>query len=317
MKFGKLASIEGVDFALPADPAINAVCWENLTPIPDPKGYIGCTGWGMQAWVGEWYPKGTKSKDFLRAYGEQFNTIELNTTHYRIPTKEQVDKWCAQVPADFRFCPKVPQRISHERNLGLGGDQLPLFWRSLEAFGDQLGCCFIQLPPYFSVDRLSQLDRWLELWPSAFPLAVELRHESWFANAAIVDEWTSCLHARKVASVITDVAGRRDVLHMAVTNDIAMIRFVGNGLHSSDYQRSEDWVRRVADWANKGVADIYFFPHQPDNLLAPAMASYLVKHINEHTTIQSRGPQRYDPASTRSTDGLVEGSSEGQQISLF
>jgi len=120
MKFGKLPNIDQVDFSLPPDAEGTASI---LAKLPQSKSqlYVGCTGWGMKEWIGTVYPAKTKAKDFLHHYARQFSTIELNTTHYRIPTPETVIKWRDTTPADFRFCPKIPQSISHSRDMGLIG----------------------------------------------------------------------------------------------------------------------------------------------------------------------------------------------------
>ena len=83
------------------------------------------------------------------------------------------------------------------------------------------------------------------------------------------------------STVITDVAGRRDVLHMYLTTPIAVIRFVGNNLHASDYKRIDDWVAQLQQWFAQGLQTVYFFVHQPNNLQAPALADYLVKQLNQ------------------------------------
>ena len=307
MKFGKLPDITGLDFALPADPPGNQLRLGEHNPTNNSlSAYIGCTGWGMPPWVGKWYPKGTKSQEFLAAYGQQFNTIELNTTHYRTPDVLQVEKWCDQVPEDFRFCPKVLQRISHDRNLGFGGDQLPLFWDAMAAFGDRMGCCFVQLPPYFGLDRLALLKRFLQAWPQEIPLAVEVRHESWFSSPEATEQLAELLFEQQKAAVITDVAGRRDVLHMLLTSAVSMVRFVGNGLHPTDYERADDWCRRIAEWQENGLQELYFFPHQPDNVEAPEMARYIVDKLQGIDQINVRGPHP-----------IENKDDAGQQMALF
>ncbi|MCB0636998.1 MAG: DUF72 domain-containing protein [Lewinella sp.] len=292
MKFGKLADISGVDFSLPPDPPANGRFWTELPR--DPGGrmtvYTGCTGWSMAEWVGKWYPAGTKSKSFLTAYGRQFNTIELNTTHYRIPAATTIEQWTMSVPRDFRFCPKIPQRISHDGNLGLPGDQLPLFWEALARFGDQLGACFLQLPPYFDTSRREILDHFLQQWPREFPLAVELRHPSWFASAEQVDNLARLLYLHGAGALITGVAGRRDVLHLLVTAPFAMVRFVGNGLDPTDYERIDQWCRHLGDWQAKGLRTVFFFPHEPDNLLAPELTAYFSAQLQQQAGIHTRGP---------------------------
>lgn len=287
MKFGKLQDISQVDFSLPADPIGNL---KVLSAVPalsrTPTCYIGCTGWSMPAWIGKVYPKGTKSKDYLKYYSQQFNTIEFNTTHYRIPNEKTVEKWYIEAAEDFRFCPKIPQVISHRKDLGLNEDTLSLFCDAVLGLKEKLGCCFIQMPPYFGHDRIKILEQFLSRWPEIIPLAVEVRHESWFASAAQSRDLFNLLFRYGISTVITDVAGRRDVLHMALTNGIAMVRFVGNDLHPTDYKRIDTWAERIKLWFNQGLQEIYFFTHEPDNILAPDLAAYLAEKLKSIEKIQ-------------------------------
>lgn len=305
MKFGKLADISAVDFSLPPDPPANqAVLAQVEQARQELAVYIGCTGWSMPEWVGKVYPTGTKSKGFLAAYGKQFNTIELNTTHYRIPSLEMIARWFEQTPADFKFCPKIPQRISHSRNLGLGGEDIPLFCEAVQRLDQKLGCCFMQLPPYFGVDRLGLLETFLRAFPRHIPIAIELRHESWFRDEAGSQELFDLLTALGSSTVLTDVAGRRDVLHMRLTNGVGMVRFVGNDLHPTDYERIDAWVARLGKWHLQGLREVYFFTHEPDNLKAPDLADYLAQALKKTPGIQTRGPEFF-------------ASNQGEQMRLF
>ncbi|MEO0788355.1 MAG: DUF72 domain-containing protein [Bacteroidota bacterium] len=288
MKFGKVAAPETIDFTISTRPA--EVPTENQTTGLAPI-YIGATGWSMKQWVGKWYPPGTKATDFLEEYGRLFNTIELNTTHYRIPTFEQVEKWCDQVPEDFRFCPKIPQRISHAKDLGLGSGLIGQTSEAFDRFGHKLGCCFVQLPPYFGYDRLNLLELFLEAWPKSLPIAVEFRHESWFTSPERIDQWIEVLKAHGATAVITDVAGRRDVMHMQLSSARTMVRWVGNGLIESDYERLADWVEIFRQWK---LMETYIFPHQPDNLLAPEAAYWLAERLQATDWANTRGPKPYE-----------------------
>lgn len=308
MKFGKVADPAVVDFRLPADPPGNKALLDGLPERQGPpRLYIGCTGWSMKEWVGKAYPKGTKAKDFLSVYSRQFNTIELNTTHYRIPDADLVRKWREESSEDFRFCPKVPQLISHSKALGLGGSLIPEFCQAIAGLQDKLGCCFMQLPPYFGHDRLPLLRRFLEAFPAELPLAVEVRHESWFCEPKARDELLSTLVHFNRPAVLTDVAGRRDVLHMGLSNGMSMVRFVGNGLHPTDYERANEWVARLEGWFAQGLREVYYFPHEPDNLLAPEMAAYLHERAKARIAgLDARGPQWTAPERE-----------DGTQMSLF
>lgn len=274
MDFGKLPSVDNVDFTLSPEPPQNASVLAVLSVTAQPAIYIGATGYNMKPWVGNWYPPGARDKDFLRHYGSQFNTIEHNTTHYRIPDAATVARWREETPADFRFCPKIPQTISHARDLGLNSGQIPVFCEAIAGLEKKMGCCFLQLPPHFSVRDLNLLARFLDIFPATIPLAVEVRHASFFQKTGTSEDFFQLLQHHNVATVITDVAGRRDVCHMRLTNLRVLVRFVGNGLHPSDYQRIDNWSKRLKLWLDKGLHEVYFFTHEPDNLLAPELAAY-------------------------------------------
>lgn len=292
MKFGKLTNIETIDFTLPKNHPLTA---NTLASLPKgeekPNVFVGCTGWSMKEWLGEVYVKGTKPKDFLAQYVRQFNTIELNTTHYRIPDAKTIEQWKQTAIADFRYCPKIPQTISHSRDLGFSTEYLSLFCAAISRLNEHLGCAFMQLPPYFDHEKLAILAHFLQRFPTEIPLAVEVRHESWFNTPSYFNDLMALLKTHNVTPVITDVAGRRDVLHQCLTNQRAMIRFVGNGLHSTDYERIDDWVSRLTQWFDFGLKEVYFFPHQPDNILAPQMVAYFVEKMQHAYDVNVRGPK--------------------------
>ncbi len=299
MKFGKLPSVDNVDFTLPSDPIENALHLQKSKSENAPKTlYIGATGWGMKEWVGTVYPKGAKPKDYLFHYAQQFNTIELNSTHYGIPNELTIQKWYDQSTDDFRFCPKVLQRISHSRGLSPDGpiNLTKQFCEAMKGFREKLGPCFIQLPPYFGYDQLPILNIFLEKWAEFdIPVAVEVRHETWFEAAENFDPLALALRNKGMSTVITDVAGRRDVCHMHLTSDEVVIRFVGNGLHSTDYARIDAWVDRLSNWFEAGIRNAYFFTHEPDNILAPELAVYLYEKAKEISGVITRGPDLSTP----------------------
>ncbi|RMF24464.1 MAG: DUF72 domain-containing protein [Bacteroidetes bacterium] len=289
MEFGKVKSLEGLNLDLPPDPPFNAALTTSQEESEPLHLYLGATGWVMREWVGRVYPPGTRSQDFLLQYGRLFNTIELNSTHYAIPKPETIHRWVEQTPSDFRFCPKVLQRLSHRSDLGCSSPQREAFLEALALFGDRLGCCFLQLPERFGPGRLPVLRRFLERWPEAFPLAVEFRHPGWF-TAPHFETLAQTLHQARVGWVITDVAGRRDVCHMGLSAPFSLVRFVGNGLHPTDFQRADQWVERIRHWQSLGLKSLYFFAHQPDNLHAPQMIEYLGHALSGTPNLHFRAP---------------------------
>jgi uncharacterized protein YecE (DUF72 family) len=291
MKFGKLDSLEGVDFSLPPDHPQTARQWAKPRQGGGMEVYFGCPAWGCKDWVGKIYPPKTPAGAYLRHYARQFNTIELNATHYRVPTAEVLAQWKASVPEGFRFCPKVPQQISHRAHLLEGLPLLESFAEAMLLLGEALGISFLQLPPYFGPDRLPELRQFLERWPAALPLAVEFRHEGWFDGRAQADEAFEALEAWGMMTVITDVAGRRDVLHQRLTGKTAVVRLVGNGLHHTDFSRLDAWMARWSQWRDQGLERLYCWLHEPDEVYGPEYAAAFVERANRQWQMALQGPK--------------------------
>jgi uncharacterized protein YecE (DUF72 family) len=269
MEFGKVAQLDNILWNLPPKPNIGAV--KNSKPI---YFHIGTTGWAEKEWVGSIYPKATKPADYLSHYSKFFDSIELNTTHYQIPDPLKIERWYDKSAPDFKFCPKLPRAISHHKGLGSGTENVLLFCQSISGLKEKLGPCFLQLPPYFSPDNLDILETFFKAWPKEIALHVEFRHDDWFLKPTM-DKLSELLMNHQKGIVMTDVAGRRDVLTIGATKDVIFIRFVGNLGHPSDRERLKQWVIALSEWVDAGIQEIYFFLHQPQAKAILAMYEYI------------------------------------------
>ncbi len=285
MDFGRLPDLRYVNFGLPPDHPDTARVLTRARPAQPnpPRLFVGCPIWTNKEWLGSYFPLGIKEPDYLLYYAQQFNSLELNTTHYRIPDGPTVRRWRAAVGPGFKFCPKLPRSISHERELFDTDGLAATFSRAIEELGPNLGWAFLQLPPHFGPEHLPRLERFLLDWPAAVPLAVELRHPRWFADPGLADAVFATLEALNQTLVITDVAGRRDVLAMRLTTPTAFVRFNGHGLHSTDYQRADAWAERLAAWYAQGLHEAYFFIHQRDVRHAPVWTQHFLARVKELT----------------------------------
>jgi uncharacterized protein YecE (DUF72 family) len=235
----------------------------------------GAPAWGDKGFIGKIYPPGTKAVDYLYHYARHFACIELNATFYRVPSPDTVHRWVTQTPPEFLFCPKFPQQISNHGLLsppdGIENDFLEFAF----SLGNQLGTTFLQLPQHFTPDRLQVLKAFLDRMPDDLPLAVEFRHPGWFTAAGLSDACFELLAGRNTGAVITDTSGRRDVLHLGITSSRIFIRFTGNQLHHTDYERIDGWVQQFAAWDNISVERIFFMIHQPEEHWCVDSALYL------------------------------------------
>ena len=290
MKFGRLENIETIDFSLPPDHAgIKKVLGGQRSSRV--AAYVGSVVWADENLVKKIYPDRAGAKNYVKYYGKQFNTIELNATHYRVPDKETIKRWAEAVPDDFRFCPKVHESISHTQNISQSIELTKHFNDTIQAFGNKLGTSFLQLPPTYNTKGLNYLLDFLDENPIR-KLAIELRHESWFEEGN-EELKTLCnyLYKNNIALLITDVSGRRDVLHQRLTNKTAFIRFVANDLHPTDYTRMNEWVQRIDSWIQQGLEEFYFFMHSPDKGLTAELTVYFVNRLAMISGIEIRAPK--------------------------
>lgn len=284
MQFGRIADLSSVDFSLPALTPRSRALLARVAPAPAASEWlkIGAPAFRHRDWLGTLYPASAPADDWLRIYSDKVSALELNSTFYGLPSEATVDRWIAETPERFRFCPKVPRTISHELGSSELQARIGAFAARMLRLGSRLGPGLIQLPEKVAPDSLPQLRAALEMFPEDFALAVEVRHPAWFSSAGEVrEDLVALLEPRANALVITDVAGRRDACHATITSPFAFVRFVGEGLHPTDEPRVGRWIERLRDWRETGLNVAFFFVHQPDDILAPQLLAIASEHARE------------------------------------
>jgi uncharacterized protein YecE (DUF72 family) len=128
---------------------------------------IGTSGWSYPSWKPGFYPAGTDSKQFLQFYAQQFSTVELNTTGYRLPAEEQFSKWREQTPPGFTFAPKLA---------GNRPGMLAEFASRVVQLRDRLGPIRVQL---ISRRDEGMIELILGSLDPESQVAFDLEHESW------------------------------------------------------------------------------------------------------------------------------------------
>ena len=128
---------------------------------------VGTSGWSYPTWRPGFYPEGTRPEDFLAHYASRFDTVELNTTGYRLPSEDQFRRWAETVPDGFTFAPKLAlARL----------DRVPVFVERVAALGDRLGPIRISVQATRDEGLLSYV---LGSVDPALQLAFDFQHESW------------------------------------------------------------------------------------------------------------------------------------------
>src|SRR5687768_1088120 len=136
---------------------------------------IGTQGWNYDAWVGPFYPPGTRPADFLSVYSRAFTTVEVDSTFYAIPAAKTMRAWAERTPPSFSFALKLPQEITHENRLRDSADVAALFFDRARELGPKLGPILMQLSPDFAPTELPALASFLPMIPRDVRVAVEFR----------------------------------------------------------------------------------------------------------------------------------------------
>jgi uncharacterized protein YecE (DUF72 family) len=226
--------------------------------------YVGTSGYSYPKWKGIFYPKDLPSKGMLRYYGENFRSVESNSTFRGMPEPEDLKRWAADVPADFKFALKAPQRITHMKRLKDSKELVSQVFRIAATLKKRLGPVLFQLPPNFKKDS-ERLSDFLDQLPVRSRAAFEFRHESWFD-----DEIFELLKKNKVALCIAEAEGELEVPFIA-TADWGYLR-----LRREDYSDADlkAWVKKVKkqDWSDAFV----YFRHE-DTAKGPKFAKRFVE----------------------------------------
>lgn len=210
---------------------------------------LGGQGWNYDAWVGPFYPVGTRAADYLTTYARAFDTVEVDSTFYAVPPAKTVKGWAERVPAGFRFALKLPQEITHENRLRNSGDLLALFADRARLLGDKLGPVLVQMGPDFAPVELPALAAFLPTLPRDLDFAIEFRQRGWIHDGIL-----ALLAEHRVALTLTDARWipRKAMLALAErpTADFAYIRWMGANRDLVDYSRIQiDRSRELAAWA--------------------------------------------------------------------
>ncbi|WP_343524430.1 DUF72 domain-containing protein [Pedobacter sp.] len=144
------------------------------------KWRIGCSGFYYRDWKEVFYPKGVPQKDWFKYYCRHFNTIEINSTFYKMPTQKSFNKWYDESPDDFLFTIKAPRLISHYKQLNDCKQLISDFYEAIQlGLKEKLGCVLFQFPPKFDYNE-RRLKLLIDQLNPGLKNIVEFRHLSWF-----------------------------------------------------------------------------------------------------------------------------------------
>jgi uncharacterized protein YecE (DUF72 family) len=216
---------------------------------------VGCSGWQYRSWRGVLYPEGLAQGRWLERYAERFDTVEVNSTFYRLASRDAVARWVQQTPPDFLFSLKASRYLIHMKKLRDIEQGIERFYERIEPLAEspKMGPVLWQLPEWFKRD-----DDTLAAALDALPAGrhcFEFRHPSWFC-----DEVYALLRWHEVALAIGDRPDR-PWQPFVLTTDWTLVRFhYGHRGRRGNYSETElrEWAGRLADTAREADVLAYF-----------------------------------------------------------
>ncbi|MFN8606896.1 MAG: DUF72 domain-containing protein [Vulcanimicrobiota bacterium] len=230
-----------------------------------PKGLrVGTSSWSFPGWAGlvydRKYPEGRLAREGLSAYARHplLAAVGIDRSYYAPVRLEEYARYASQVPDDFRFLVKAPQRVTAAR---LGNQDNPDFlsagvaleeWvePAREGLGSKLGCLLLQFPP-LSVNGLggpagfaTLLHGLLERLPGELPLAVEIRNRDLFCKAYVqVLERLGVSHSLLVHPSMPPVAQQFSLVGV---QPLTVVRWMlGRGEYEEALERYQPFDRLV------------------------------------------------------------------------
>lgn len=230
--------------------------------------YVGVSGFSYPGWVGRFYPKGTKSEEFLGYYSKVLGSVEVNSSFYAPPSQAMVKSWSARTSEGFRFAFKAPKSITHVAKLGEGAaESAARFSKTIGGLGPRAGPVLFQLPPYTKQD-LKLLEEFLVATAGDGDRIFEFRHASWLAPSTY-----KLLERHGAGSCIAETEDMGPVFQ--TTGGLAYFRLRKDAY---DAKIIAEWGKRIAKVA-KGLPGTYVYLRHDETgenaLLAQSLAARL------------------------------------------
>ena len=200
---------------------------------------VGCSGWVYKHWRGLFYPEGLPQTRWFARYAEEFDTVEINNSFYRLPSPETFDKWRRQAPAGFCYAVKANRFLTQAKKLLECEEPMERMMSAVRHLGDRLGPMLYQLPPSMKLN-LERLERFLKILPTDVTSVFEFRNNSWY-----VPEVYALLERHGASFCVHDMRGSAS--ERIAVGPVAYVRFHGGeGKYWGRY--SDEGLLSWTDW---------------------------------------------------------------------
>ncbi|MCR9013701.1 DUF72 domain-containing protein [Aquiflexum gelatinilyticum] len=207
------------------------------------------------------FPPPYENASRLTYYATFFNSIEINSSFYKVPQPTTVARWAESVPENFKFTFKLWKSITHSKSLDFKSGDVSNFFKSINAVNDKKGCLLIQLPHSLGIHAFGQLENLLQCIkeidiPSSWKIAVEFRHKSWY------DQNVYDLIGFYGASIVIHDKANSATQMPDLISDFMYIRFHGpDGNYRESYSMDflNEYATYILEWIEEGKTVFVYF----------------------------------------------------------
>lgn len=217
------------------------------------KLYLGTSGLILPVPNKAFYPEEYREKSRLCYYSSLMNSIEINSSFYKIPMAKTVAKWATEVGDNFRFTFKLFREITHNKGLFFDPQLLETALQVMNAVGEKKGCLLIQFPGSIRYEHFPQLQTLIQFLKTYLDpnwnIAIEFRHNSWYR-----DRVYDLLNDHYIGLVLQDKPPAITPM-IDMEANFVYLRFHGpNGNYRRSYPENVlyEYAEYITDWINHG-----------------------------------------------------------------
>jgi uncharacterized protein YecE (DUF72 family) len=228
---------------------------------------LGTPTWETTKFKGTLYDFDTPVDEFLKAYASQYDTVEFLQSFFDSPSERVMKELRSEVEGvnkNFRFCPVIPRRISHEFEWGENIYDLKEFIEAIDCLGPHLGPCILRLPEIIAPEKWKTLLKFIKIWPVEKRLAIHLTHAEWFKKTETWSPLVKELTGTNVSILIEDRIELPVRAEKLLTSDHLILRYFGR--LNQDDQRLALWVYKLGEFKGYGVKDSFFILHEQEEM---------------------------------------------------
>lgn len=206
------------------------------------------------------FPQKFQDKSRLCYYSSLFNSLEVNSSFYKIPMERTVRRWAEETNEGFRFTFKLFKEITHNKFRIIDETLVEKFMQAISGAGNKMGCLLIQFPPSIVYNKV-YLKRLLDVIKlhdliNRSSISVEFRHPSWYR-----EDTYELLAAYNATMVIQDMPKSATPIVEPWT-DFIFLRFHGPaGDYRSSYEDDVllDYAQLIQEWMSEGKTVYAYF----------------------------------------------------------